>query len=111
MSTVKTIYVLGAGFSLPAGGPNQASLLNSVVTREHDKPAHKKRQTRLLKFLTDTMNLPAGELGGAILEDVYTPIDRCIARWRVVSRQIPDGVRGDSKGTRFSNRTRNQNGV
>lgn len=79
MSTYKTVYVLGAGFSLPAGGPNQADLLGNIVRRKHDDKRHKNRQIRLLAFLTETMGLPCSMLAKSVLEDVYTPIDRCIA--------------------------------
>ena len=79
MTTDKTVFVLGAGFSLPAGGPNQASLLGKFVARRHPGKTDEARKKRLLTFLTDTMNIPEASLPDCILEDVYTPIDRCIA--------------------------------
>jgi hypothetical protein len=79
MTTDKTVFVLGAGFSSPAGGPNQASLLGKIVGRRHQGKTYEARKNRLLTFLTDTMNIPDASLPECILEDVYTPIDRCIA--------------------------------
>ena len=37
MSTEKTVYILGAGFSIPAGGPTQESLLKLALALPETK--------------------------------------------------------------------------
>lgn len=98
MKKEKTVYVLGAGFSLPAGGPNQASLLGKIVERRHCEESQQLRKEKLLSFLTETMNIPTESLSQCILEDVYTPIDRCIADGVSFRGKTPtdlEGIRND----------------
>jgi hypothetical protein len=74
----KTVFILGAGFSAPAGGPSQANLIQEIyalaptpdiaVAREH-----------LSTLLTSTFNIPTAKLPSVQLEDIFTPIDRCLA--------------------------------
>ena len=71
----KTVFVLGAGFSVEAGGPPQSRLLELLLNLDclHDE------KTRVVSFLKDTMGLSGENLAKASLEDIYTPIDRCLA--------------------------------
>jgi hypothetical protein len=76
----KTVYILGAGFSAPAGGPSQEVVLEKVV----DFPVVagdpiESRKKRLINFLTVTLGIPLADIKHMSLEDIYTPIDRCLA--------------------------------
>lgn len=73
----KTVYILGAGFSRPAGAPNQAEILGEIfrLGEEHGEIASAKQGLR--EFLEK--DLCIDNLEQAPLEDIYTPIDRCIA--------------------------------
>lgn len=86
MSIEKTVYILGAGFSSPAGGPAQDDILGEIwnLPDSLDIAAHR---NPLKKFLQSVLNVDEGKVS---LEDIYTPIDRCLA----------DGIalRGESEG-------------
>lgn len=75
----KTVYVLGAGFSMPAGGPSQASLLGEIIKLPESLPKVRANKKRLVDFLTQTLCFSKEQLGSVPLEDIYTPIDRCLA--------------------------------
>ena len=71
----KTVYILGAGFSMPAGAPSQAELLNIALGGDsHDGLQEKRKNVQA--FLDTGLNVKADKV---TLEDVYTPIDRCIS--------------------------------
>ena len=74
----KTVYILGAGFSQPAGGPSQAAIMRKVMTLP-PSPNVDIRLRNLKSFLTGHLGIPTDKLANVSLEDVYTPIDRCIA--------------------------------
>jgi hypothetical protein len=71
----KTVYVLGAGFSKPAGGPSQVEVMERVW-RLKGPPAALLRKKKLETFLLDSLNVDWKKV---TLEDIYTPIDRCLA--------------------------------
>jgi hypothetical protein len=71
----KTVYILGAGFSMPAGAPSQAALMRIVFAMKLEKDLSARRRN-ILKFLKDALNVDEKRV---TLEDVYTPIDRCIS--------------------------------
>lgn len=75
---MKTVYVLGAGFSAPAGGPNQAKLLQDIFSLPSRRDIKTPRQ-RLEELLTRTLHIPKSRLSDMQLEDIFTPIDRCLA--------------------------------
>src|SRR5208282_1921128 len=75
MSIEKTVYILGAGFSSQAGGPAQNEILGEIW----NLPDHldvKRHKNRLKKFLKNGLNVHKKKVS---LEDIYTPIDRCLA--------------------------------
>lgn len=79
----KTVYVLGAGFSMDAGAPSQANLVKSIYelgndTKYSKKPIIKKWIDELDKYLKDGLCISDDEKFYYTLEDVYTPIDKCI---------------------------------
>lgn len=75
--TSKTVYVLGAGFSKPAGAPNQAELLEGITRLRGSR--FKAKKDKLLSFLEGDLKIPRSKLADVALEDIYTPIDRCLA--------------------------------
>lgn len=75
----KVVYVLGAGFSKPAGAPSQAEILSEIIKLEEDVPRVRKAKDNLRQFLELDLRLTGKRLEQAALEDIYTPIDRCIA--------------------------------
>jgi hypothetical protein len=80
MSSSKVVYVLGAGFSMPAGGLGQERILQEIVDSEFDGDPHAiERREQLMTFLRETLNVRKEDVRVLTLEDVYTPIDRCLA--------------------------------
>jgi hypothetical protein len=75
MSTPKTVYILGAGFSINGGGPRQDEIMSEIwkLPDDPDTIAHK---NEFRKFLKENLNVDEIKVS---LEDIYTPIDRCLA--------------------------------
>jgi len=75
----KTVYVLGAGFSIDAGGPLQSKLLE-MMFKKNLNLLITKRQKNVKQFLKGVLNVVSSkEIHQMALEDLYTPIDRCLA--------------------------------
>ena len=79
MTTEKTVYILGAGFSGPAGGPKQESLLKLAFDLSETEPRIRESKDALRAFLVNVLNVAPSSVRGTSLEDIYTPIDRCVA--------------------------------
>ena len=75
----KTVYVLGAGFSLPAGGPTQAALLRKIFQHASTASFDQVRYDRVAGFIADDMGIPTERIANCSLEDIYTPLDRCLS--------------------------------
>lgn len=77
----KTVYILGAGFSVEANAPTQEKLVSEIF-RIHKKTPHVFNENKFdefEKFLNKTLGIPI-ELQETIpLEDIFTPLDSCIA--------------------------------
>lgn len=76
----KTVYILGAGFSIEAGAPSQEKLIQKIFDtyRTHPHKIGVDKMDEFKFFLADTMFI-RGDLQETIpLEDIFTPIDRCI---------------------------------
>ncbi len=82
----KTIFFLGAGFSITAGAPTQSQLTKEIFNfdveefiNEHGHhypdPANIRELAPVKEFIENDFLL---NLENADLEDIYTPIDRCI---------------------------------
>ena len=56
----KTVYILGAGFSSPAGSPNQALLLKHIFNLPHSAPTVASAKRNLRQFLINA----EGQTGG-----------------------------------------------
>lgn len=75
----KAVYVLGAGFSNPAGGPDQGKLMNLILNLPEVCPETKQAKQAFRDFLVKVMKLDPETMNDFALEDIYTPIDRCLA--------------------------------
>lgn len=71
----KIVYILGAGFSSPAGGPAQDAILGEIWNLPDDLVI-KPHRNRLRWFLQRVLNVDETRVS---LEDIYTPVDRCLA--------------------------------
>jgi len=74
----KTIFILGAGFSIPAGIPSQDGLLQEIW--QNREPSLKKHRDALQRYIKAVFGLSAKETESLDLEDIYTPIHQSIAR-------------------------------
>lgn len=79
-----TIFFLGAGFSKGAGAPLQSELMSKVLSYdgiEYDimEGDFRQKKNKVIRFLMDAYNLRPDHILKLSLEDVYTPIDKCIS--------------------------------
>ncbi|EQC45071.1 hypothetical protein M899_0577 [Bacteriovorax sp. BSW11_IV] len=77
----KKVYVLGAGFSIEAGAPNQYDLIKNIFELNDSSPNLFDREVfeRFKKFLSEDLFISEEHFGEVELEDIFTPLDRCIA--------------------------------
>ncbi len=83
----KTVYVLGAGFSMDAGAPSQANLVRSIFELKNNNSNFKAVRFSTInkwiddfdKFLKEGLCVSESEKFNYTLEDIYTPIDKCIS--------------------------------
>lgn len=80
MDINKTVFVLGAGFSIPAGGTSKDLLISKIFElSEKDSSLFKDNSIAEFKdFLSNTMQIPEELFGSVPLEDIFTPLDRCL---------------------------------
>ncbi len=82
----KTVYVLGAGFSVSAGLPTQNELTKEIFNPQFadDKKYSLlqyslfETQTKLLDLLKNEFGIDGNNEFSLSLEDIYTALDRCI---------------------------------
>lgn len=77
----KTVYIIGAGFSVEAKAPSQEKLVQKIFEVHNANPEvfKENRITEFIEFLNETLCIPK-ELHETIpLEDIFTPLDSCIA--------------------------------
>ncbi len=82
----KVVYILGAGFSRPAGVPTQLELTKELFNEQYTefKDARQElekltcKQKKLIEFLKSEFGLDQTSNITLSLEDLYTPLDRCI---------------------------------
>lgn len=80
----KTVYFLGAGFSKEAGGPVQNEIIKTLLSNSFKKAhAQNHKIARILNhftsFLSKELCLDKNDFEKVSLEDIFTPIDSCIA--------------------------------
>jgi hypothetical protein len=76
----KTLYILGAGFSIEAGAPSQEKLMGKIFQIHSDTPSVFEMDAikKFKIFLTETLNIPEAFYHNIPLEDIFTPIDRAL---------------------------------
>lgn len=92
---MKTVYILGAGFSMDAGAPSQAQIMTEaldILENRNDLGNEKsyKRFEAFKNLLINTMYFSEEQLCDVILEDIFTPLDRCLSE-NMQYRGIPVG--------------------
>ncbi len=80
MDNEKTVYVLGAGFSIPAGGTSKDLLISKIFELSERNGSIFKGDSiaEFKEFLSETMQIPEELFGSVPLEDIFTPLDRCL---------------------------------
>lgn len=78
---MKTVYILGAGFSVEAGAPTQLKILPEAFRLHKLKPSNfdEERYSTFIKFLKEQLNFTESTFVHVELEDIFTPLDRCLA--------------------------------
>lgn len=79
----KTVFILGAGFSKPAQAPIQSEIIKEILKLDDgfygDKDELIKRYLVEFKdFLKKELYIDEGGFENVALEDIFTPIDRCL---------------------------------
>jgi len=76
----KTVYVLGAGFSMDAGAPSQEKIIQKIfelhATQKDIFDLGKVEEFQ--RFLSESLLIPIDLHHKIPLEDVFTPLDKCL---------------------------------
>lgn len=75
----KTVYILGAGFSIEAGAPSQAQIMKCIFSDGNPNYSKMPDYVSFKKLLSEQMNYSPEQFESIQLEDIFTPLDRCIA--------------------------------
>lgn len=80
----KTVFFLGAGFSKDAGGPIQNQIIETIFKPRFREVYEYRIEIMdaldaFTEFLKETLCIRDDMFSSIALEDVFTPIDRCIA--------------------------------
>lgn len=78
---MKTVYILGAGFSVDAGAPTQAAIIQEAFNLWKTDPNQfdRDRFDEFTKFLKEQLSTSEDNFSKIDLEDIFTPLDRCLA--------------------------------
>ena len=78
---MKTVYVLGAGFSVDAGAPMQAAIIGEAfrLHKINDQNFDDKRFDEFTSFIREQLNVSKDHFADIDLEDIFTPLDRCLS--------------------------------
>lgn len=76
----KTVYILGAGFSIEANAPSQEKLIEKIFEVAENDPFvfNDGALDRFETFLRTTLNIPDNRFKEIPLEDIFTPLDKCL---------------------------------
>jgi hypothetical protein len=76
----KTVYIIGAGFSIEAGAPSQENIIKVIFDSYRDNPHlfQKSEIESFRTFLKDSLYIPESEFDKVPLEDIFTPLDKCL---------------------------------
>jgi len=81
---LKTVYILGAGFSKGLGAPLQNEIVREIfeqsltTMQQHYDNVYARKLKRLANFLENELFIDRNDFSKIVLEDIFTPIDRCI---------------------------------
>lgn len=77
---MKTVYVLGAGFSVDAGAPTQAAIIREAFRLHRDFPSKydEAKFSEFTDFIKVQLNVSEENFANVDLEDIFTPLDRCL---------------------------------
>lgn len=78
---LKTVYVLGAGFSKEAGAPTQAEIMGEIFKIQKYKPNYfDENEFQLFhNLLVNHLYYKEEHFPSIQIEDIFTPLDRCLA--------------------------------
>lgn len=78
---MKTVYILGAGFSVQAGAPTQAAIIREAfrLYRSDEQSFDNNRFSEFTSFIKDQLNVAESNFADIDLEDIFTPLDRCLS--------------------------------
>jgi NAD-dependent SIR2 family protein deacetylase len=84
MTPDKTVYILGAGFSMDAGAPSQAAIIKEIFELRNAYPTKYRKTVHgwvdiFEHFLTKSLHVDDSNKNWYSLEDIYTPIDKSIS--------------------------------
>jgi len=77
----KTVYILGAGFSAAANAPMQSDIVKEIFRLNLQNPGifNQDKITAFKDLLNNTLYIQESLHSKIPLEDIFTPLDRCIA--------------------------------
>lgn len=78
----KTVYVIGAGFSVEANAPSQEKLVGKIFELNESHPSifPPGKVEEFKNFLKSTLHIPEDLHKTVPLEDIFTPMDSCISQ-------------------------------
>lgn len=76
---MKTVYILGAGFSVEAGAPSQEKIMECIFRDATFRNTHPDDYNEFIGLLSRQMNYSEEQFKSIPLEDIFTPLDRCLA--------------------------------
>lgn len=81
MKKTKTVYIIGAGFSVEAGAPTQAKLMEETfrLFSDNSKKFDSSKFEVFKDFLLNQLNIKEDKFRDVDLEDIFTPLDRCLS--------------------------------
>jgi hypothetical protein len=76
----KTVYILGAGFSMDANAPSQERIVEKIFELHNINPLNFNHGCvdEFKSFLTNSLSIPETLHSKVPLEDIFTPLDRCL---------------------------------
>ena len=76
----KTVYFLGAGFSKEAGGLVQNEIIKTILDEDFTRDNERliKAKNNFIGFLKEELHIYEDHYCSVQLEDIFTPIDRCV---------------------------------
>ena len=76
----KTVYFLGSGFSKEAGGLVQNEIIKTILDEDFTRGNERliKAKDNFIGFLKEELHIYEDHYCNVQLEDIFTPIDRCI---------------------------------